>query len=732
MATAVADTLRAPASATRGRFGRGTPANPPAPAPTQTYVPRSARPLLFQPLDQQTRTAAGLTYDLENSTPTGSPGPTRLHVSRRANWRWINAGGDFIGANGVEQDAASPWLTIAANAGAGQTYSVTATALVNQAHAQDRHLAILVRDTGSIRTLASHRHATVAWRPVVQVTYADNGETAQLPCRVMALISGSDPVFATPATFGAEMQAPVVMEFTRPARAVSAATLALTVTQQFSGTQPLHVFLLNPPRNPPMQAAGLAASRTLDAGLETVPGVWGVQRFEDALPESTWISELTTNIFDTDFSPDCYGAGAADTSKLPYSAQGRWVNARYPVGQNRAENLQVVRSTYAAENFVPIAPGLGALRTTLVKDPAVAADGWVTNQNGTTGCDALLLLPPADMGRADRLRLRYAFRFYDEKVLGINDRTHGSNGTPAFLQHSGKWGPSWYGEARGGRSGTSGGGRGWQSRNSWLAAIDGADGPDRGAIHPGSHFGDDFKQPVPYANNGFNENWSDFGYGASIYPDTWHWLEVDIGLNTLTSSGIGRIDDGTMTVWLNRRRVLNRTGLHFRSWPLNPGTLAPTFAYQPGNTGNGTVLDQAGYASLVNSDAEVIPETWTLTFTSSTTYTVQGAFVGADAAGTVGADYISLRGHRWRVNAGAASWATGDRITITYPPYQTTPSSVSRTPWRELGALGINLNWFHGGRTANNINRTLFIAALAWGNARVMTNNFGPMNGAYF
>jgi hypothetical protein len=59
---------------------------------------------------------------------------------------------------------------------------------------------------------------------------------------------------------------------------------------------------------------------------------------------------------------------------------------------------------------------------------------------------------------------------------------------------------------------------------------------------------------------------------------------------------------------------------------------------------------------------------------------------------------------------------TGPTATFPYNPDQLRPC-------RELGVRGLWLNWFHGGKTLNTVDRTLFYTGLAYGQSYI-----GPMN----
>jgi hypothetical protein len=732
VATVTADLLIAPSGATRGRFGRGTPANPP---PTQTaFVPRYAESLLFQPLDTKLYYNDGWgPYDYELFAPTGGPGPTSLFVDRRAGWRWRWSGGDGVDANGNVMAATaitSHWVQIPANSANNTTYTTNCTAAVQFVQAGNRHNAYrLSHGAAAFRVVATHRHTNAAYRPRMSVVYVGDTAPTDLPCTMVAAVSSG----SQPQTFAESYSAPVFLEFARPARAVASATISITVLQHFSGTTPMNLNVLDAPITNDLQGAGVAESLTADVGLKALPGVIYTHDYHDSKPASYWISPNNYNLSDSDFSPEFWG-GAVDTNRLPYTelgadGQGKWVN---PTTSNT--NITVVPSTYTGENFVPIRPGLGALKTVIVGTDQ--ENGYTSGTFGTAASVARLYFPASKLGKFRRMRLRYYFRFHFERPLVASDRKFGGPGFEStFLQHSGKWGPSPdFGTTLGSVSGTSGGGRGGQMRNQWIACIDGTDGPNKNRIVIGTHWKDDYFVPEDAYPADFSELYSDGGYAAGIFTDRWHLFECDFTMNTLTNSGLGRQKDGTQKVWIDKRLVFDRGELIYRTNPVSRGVGVMTHVRAPGNTGNGTLTDLAtynvaGFNSDPNGFRDTIAETLTVVMTSATAFTVTGSFSGANAAGTVGTAYTSMRGHRFRVNAGATPWAAGDTITLTYPPFYTVPSNTISTPTNDFGWHSLWHCVFHGGKTFALIDKTLFISGLAVGDGDQMTGPFGAMGG---
>jgi hypothetical protein len=75
-----------------------------------------------------------------------------------------------------------------------------------------------------------------------------------------------------------------------------------------------------------------------------------------------------------------------------------------------------------------------------------------------------------------------------------------------------------------------------------------------------------------------------------------------------------------------------------------------------GNVGDGSV-------AALTAGTLAVPETWTITFTSGTAYTVSGTVSGVQAPGVVGSPYDNNR-INFTIVAGVTPFATGDEFTI--------------------------------------------------------------------
>lgn len=83
-----------------------------------------------------------------------------------------------------------------------------------------------------------------------------------------------------------------------------------------------------------------------------------------------------------------------------------------------------------------------------------------------------------------------------------------------------------------------------------------------------------------------------------------------------------------------------------------------------GNTGNGTIGSVVGIASDVPAG-----ETWTITATSATNFTVVGSVSGSEAAATVGVAYDNGQ-FSMLITAGGTPFVSGDFFTMTQVPFE--------------------------------------------------------------
>jgi hypothetical protein len=352
---------------------------------------------------------------------------------------------------------------------------------------------------------------------------------------------------------------------------------------------------LDPPVNHEAPRAGLAAAAgRLDKDIETLDGVIGAHRYLDGLPLSRFVYSGESN-FSAErlYDPAVFDNGASDLTKFPHAGLGQWVNA--------GANWSLVTSKYKGDEFEPLAAGLGALRVPM---PAqVQRDGAMVGYSGTLAGNAMIFLPEPMFGRLGRIFVRYYFRLAGPYKPTSDRRLHVyQSGTQSeWTTMAGKWGigPD-HSTSTGGVSGSSGGGHGWQMRNSWYDCDANVGGPDEGGWAVGFHLYDfnyqnprghnhGRDQPVPF------ERWGQLGgAGGVLYANQWYCVETELKLNSVAGTGPGAASgdaskptssattsatssagqnfspDGELRAWIDGRLVFERTGMVFRTLPIVP------------------------------------------------------------------------------------------------------------------------------------------------------------------
>ena len=546
-----------------------------APAPAPAFgLDRSSQPYLFQPIHKMSypSTLGGSAFNVD-----GRWAPTYTYVDGLTGWQWTNPGGDWIDAAGTPQGS-TPWASFSANLGSTETdvrryTGINVLTLVNYCFTNAKPLAVILRGTGAARAIAglfrtaSSLATPDSDRPVINVTYAD-GSTAVLACRIVALDNPSD---AVPNVGAASMGLPAFLEFERPARPCTAATLALTLTQHWSGSATCQLFLLNPPKNtePVTGLDGLAASAGgLDEGLASVPGIIGVQRYVDGSVLSDFVATPSiTNWGEEQFWDPALWGGASNTSRFPHTANGKWVFHGGSVPT-------LVNSSYTGEGFEPLFPGMGALKAVM---PGNAVTGNTYFSAGETAVNGRLFMPFDQIGLLGRIFVRQYIRF------GLpHDRTEANvvevlDGGPRWATNGGKFGiaPS-HVTSYGGNSGSSGGGKGYQLRWAYQECEIDMDGPLENGVIPGDHLYDfQGNNPVGHRYGGESQRQHDWGQkgglGGVLYAGRWYCVEKEYLLNTVRSDGTYDAD-GALRTWIDGKLVHERTGMVFRTLPLHdPG-----------------------------------------------------------------------------------------------------------------------------------------------------------------
>ena len=531
---------------------------------------------------------------LESRLPLGSPnsaydypyqifGPTWDYVDKHSEWMWDTPGGDWIDASQVRQGSTA-WATLSlpqiALQGGEQSgddvpksYEVDTTTALQFVQANGRWAAFRLTCTGT-RVFAGMHHATAAYRPSIDVTYTD-ASTATLACRINTRANSGAPT--TTSAFLDRYQTPILMEFDKPTKAITSATLNITCLQQYwSGGATMSWWVLDPPlRGALVGTTGIAAGAgSLDSGLSSNQAAIFVHRYVDGTTQTDFISASNYSVVNNSFDPALWG-GATDTGKLPHVGQGKWVN-----GSADGGNLTLVDSSYTSDGFVPLASGLGAIRTQLAAQ--TYADGDTVGYTGTLACVARMFLPEPIIGLQQDISVRYYMRAHSARVgaYEASQRKHVYNAAAVYrwTDRSGKGGISpCHDTSEGGFSGTSGGGYGWQLRDSWYQCDANLGGPDEDGLAVGWHLFDfGANNPAGHrygSTNALHERWGHLGgFGGLLKYDRWYLIEKRIKLNSVDvlNGADGRYwsADGILQTYVDGRLVYEETGLVFRSLPI--------------------------------------------------------------------------------------------------------------------------------------------------------------------
>ncbi|WP_234413952.1 hypothetical protein [Ideonella sp. A 288] len=575
-----------------------TPSEPlpaePTPAPSPTSPPRApallpgtyrnTQPWLFADVQQGTVLRAVTSY-VETPARPGIAnaegfnwgatlgaviGPTHRFVDGAGEWPWLNAGGDWIDVTGRAQSVQSPHGAVAANAvpTGSSVYSIDLTAGVQAAQTGDRWNAYIVRCDGAARALATQHHPTLP-APSIAVTYRD-GSTATLACHACVALSAGTS-YAQIGASESPVDPSVAIGFDRPTQAVQSAVLTLAVTRHTAAAAQLRLYLANPPTAAPAVLQGVAAGHSLDGGLNGAAGVIVAHDYRDGTALRDWLLPDAINVFDVRrWTPDLWGAGASDDSRLPAADAGQALAGKWVHKSDRSPNISLVDSQHVGDGFAPLAAGLGALRVVTPKSPA--ADGGVADYTATvgTGADLWLLFPKAISGLLDETYTRFHFRYHaPRKTLAETKMFRASaSSTAVHALMGGKFGIGvhhW--TPAGGNNNFGGGKHGWTNRLGFVLAP--ADAPLAGL--------------VPYVHAwdmiGRNFKWGNLqGRGGALYPDRWYCIEIRCKLNTWKPAG-GSPSDGIMEVFLDGVKVATHTGWSYRDGPLDHiAALPPQFA----------------------------------------------------------------------------------------------------------------------------------------------------------
>lgn len=571
-----------------GRSLAAAPAPAPAPAPSITLASyRTGQQWLFADVQRgavvqnagsynETPARAGISNaDSFNWGSSGgfglALGPTNLYVEGSTKWPWVNAGGDWINTAGTSQATTLPHATFAANSATSgsASYLVDITAGCQAAFNGSRWNAYIIKVTGGTRAIATQNHPTLA-PPSIAVTYTD-GTSETLDCHAcVSMPSGT--AYGKAGAQESTIVPSVAIGFARPSKAVASATLSIAVTQHTNTAATINFYLANPTVTTPTVVTGVAAGYPLDSGLSAGSGVIVAHDYHDGSVLTDWLNTTNINPSTTaNWSPDLWGAGAADDTKLPtalggVSRVGKWNRVNYEDGYA----IALVSSSYTGEGFAPVAAGIGALRIHLPK--STAADGGTdpNGYSGTLGADLKMMFPKAISGLVGETYTRFYYRYHANVKTIANTKMlrQSASATATYALMAGKFGPGVHHTTTfGGNDNTGGGNKGWSNRGG-IALMPG-DTPVSGAV-PYVHSWDMLGRNMEWGQSG--------GMGGGLYPDRWYCVEIRCKLNTWNVAG-GSPADGVMEIWLDGVKVATHTGWSYRDGPpLYSGSLPPTFA----------------------------------------------------------------------------------------------------------------------------------------------------------
>ncbi len=563
-----------------------TPVEPPAPVPSPAPVPtpppvvaankyRAQASQLFQPV-----AANQIAPRLPGQGPRWLDhyGPDATNIEFQAAWAWANKGGDWIDADGVQQGP-KPWaeLKISAPVWTWAPFEVDITSMLAEAMRRDIAFAFLLR--GANVTQVCTRFGALP--ASVVVTFADGSEQS-----LEWLFAGSATV-ASPAQTKTEMALPAFYEFAKPAAAPVRAVLRFSavVGNQYSKTDAA-LFLLHPDKSLPAPRSGGVDGGALDAAITSVPTIIGAHRYLDSDPQDAYIFNDPRPIHaknigaEENYSPEFFG-GAVDESKYPYVGAGKWLNP--------TPGTTVVKGSDIPHG--PLAPGLGALRVEIAKDPQ-AEEGAYAAYAGF-GVSRLEMPLPADkLGRCDHIFIRQYFSWApidgqpDSLDLSeVKAIFKGRNNTaPAWTDIGGKFGitPT-HDTIAGGFSGSAGAGDGWSLRLGWSFPLTGKSGPQMGGLQAAWHMYDFMaaRHPLGLSSAGSNKPHGWGKVGGVLYARKWYCIETELKLNSVDKPGIKPdgtphvingvqqfwTADGELRVWIDGMLAWEDTGMVFRTNP---------------------------------------------------------------------------------------------------------------------------------------------------------------------
>lgn len=573
-------------------------------------------PYLFQTAPVETEpvrepyTSLGFTNAQIYNDSRSEGGPTSTQTS----WGlWENTGGDFIDANGTRQGTVA-LCSVSINNGAGATYTVDATALVEQAVDRNAWLAFKFNTNSNTTRRIYAKHSDSP--PRIDVTYTD-GTTETLACRITASATATSTAAFAANDYSIASSAGVFAEFERPTKTVQSAQLVFRIFSASTTASTFRAWLLDPRVNTSAVQTGVAFISDLDAGLVTRSDVIVAHRYMDAAVDAYEthfvLADSGANVNAQDsYDPAIFGEGSTDLTKLPHisqRSQNEYTKGpsfrslpvtpsdTVPAANNDgAVSVSFVKSSYRGEGFEPIAPGMGAQRWHMV--PVLGVDGDPIHDGslvgeGGTGGSGRLYFPEPDFGNVDDLYVRTYFRMgtedggpyapsWADRYL-VHQSLSASTGLPVasetgFQDRAGKcfWVPDHSCYPKGGFSGSAGGPYGWQARMGWNVSSETEGGPLEDSMAINFHAFD--IQNNPEGNFARNHNYAgtqqgtviNCGHGgmSRLYSNKWYCIEIRHKLNSVLPYYPGFVDDGLMQLWIDGRHVITKSNMVMRSWPV--------------------------------------------------------------------------------------------------------------------------------------------------------------------
>lgn len=393
--------------------------------------------------------------------PVGGKASVADHIDFYIGWAFDSKGkaGDIIDRL-QNRNPATPvhWIQAPLNdvTTGAKEYTANATDGLQFIQQQNRWNAWSFNRTGAPRQIAGSKSPHP---PRFEVHYTD-GTNETLKCRVTAMMTTATdyPYTIVNQSNLPQFDLPIVAEFERPNKPVASATLVFTIATHSSTKATFLANIIDPPLNTDPVTLGVAQQAGIaDAGLAAVPSIINAQQFLDSLPDSEWFAFNNPQNTDDEknYSPEMYWPEHTgnpvpapynpDLTKYPHSSspeggKHKWVGM---TAAQAATQFHRVPSTYDKEGFEPLLPGHGALRVFLPQLPGIK-DGTIETSASYNTVQARIFLP-AKLWGARSVFTRFYIRVGTPKrqgdPLGVPDIPFASPIAERFqvFNSSGHW-----------------------------------------------------------------------------------------------------------------------------------------------------------------------------------------------------------------------------------------------------------------------------------------------------